>query len=176
MKGVDHLLDIAQELNRIGVNFELFICGDGELKEMMQNQIAINKLGDRVKMIGILDFKKELVPFAKANIDLFVCCHRQGDPSCTYLETMSCGVPIIGYANEAFAGIVKYSKTGWLVEMDRPKLLAKKIAELSSNRYLIKAMSLNSLKFAQMHTFQETFERRISHIERIAINSSLKNR
>jgi colanic acid/amylovoran biosynthesis glycosyltransferase len=28
---------------------------------------------------------------------------------------MSCGVPIVGYANEAFMGIVEQSKAGWLV-------------------------------------------------------------
>jgi len=171
MKGADHLLDVAQELKRLGIRFEMFICGDGELSEMMQHKIAANGLGDFVKMMGILDFKTELIPFAKANVDLFVCCHWQGDPSCTYLETMSCGVPIVGYANEAFAGLVEHSQTGWVVEMNRPTLLAQKVAELSRSRERIKAMSLNSLKFARLHTFEKTFESRISHIERIIVSS-----
>lgn len=172
MKGADQLLDVAQELRRLGIGFEMFICGDGELSKMMQDKIVANQLSDCVKMMGVLNFKTELIPFLKANVDLFVCCHRQGDPSGTYLETMSCGVPIIGYANEAFAGIVEHSKAGWLVEMDRPKLLAKKIAELSQqHRDEIKAMSLNSLKFAQLNTFEKTFEARISHMERIAMSS-----
>ena len=176
MKGADHLLDIAQELKRLGIRFQMFICGDGELKEMMQHNIAVNGLGDCVKMMGVLEFKTELIPFVKANVDLFICCHRQGDPSCTYLETMSCGVPIVGYANEAFAGIVEHSKIGWLVEMDRPKLLAKKVAELSRDRERIKAMSFNSLRFAGLNTFEKTFEARISHIERIAMSSSLSDK
>lgn len=176
MKGADHLLDVAQELKRLGIRFQMFICGDGELKEMMQHKIAANGLGDCVKMMGVLEFKTELIPFVKANVDLFVCCHRQGDPSCTYLETMSCGVPIVGYANEAFAGIVEHSKTGWLVEMERPKLFAKKVAELSRNRDALKAASFNSLRFARLHTFDKTFEARISHIERIAMSSSLSDK
>ena len=171
MKGADHLLDIAQELKQLGILFQMYICGDGELKQMMQQKILANGLVDCVKMMGILDFKTELIPFVKANVDMFVCCHRQGDPSCTYLETMSCGVPIIGYANEAFAGIVEHSKTGWLIEMDQPKLLAKKIAELSRDRDAIKAMSFNSLNFARSHTFEKTFDVRISHMKRIAMRS-----
>lgn len=170
MKGADHLLDVAQELKRLGTRFEIFICGDGELKQMMEHQIAAKGLGDCIKMMGVLDFKTELIPFVKANVDLFICCHRQGDPSCTYLETMSCGVPIVGYANEAFAGIVKHSKTGWLVEMDRPKLLAKKVAELSQYKDALEDMSFNSLKFARLHTFEKTFEARISHIKQIAMS------
>ncbi len=173
IKGADHLLDVAQELKRLGIQFQMFICGDGALKEMMQQQIAVNGLDDCVKMMGVLEFKTELIPFVKANVDLFVCCHRQGDPSCTYLETMSCGVPIIGYANEAFAGIAQHSQTGWLVEMDRPKLLAKKVAELSRSRDALKAMSFDALRFAKLHTFEKTFANRISHMEGIAMSSSL---
>ena len=172
IKGADHLLDVAQELKRLGIQFQMFICGDGELKQTMQRQIAVNGLDDCVKMMGVLKFNTELIPFVKANADLFVCCHRQGDPSCTYLETMSCGVPIIGYANEAFAGIVRHSQTGWLVEMDRPKLLAKKVAELSRSRDALKAMSFDSLRFAKLHTFEKTFANRISHMEQIATAKS----
>lgn len=170
MKGADQLLDVAQELKQLGVQFKLFISGAGELEKSMHQRIAADGLGDCVEMMGVPDFKTVFFPFVKANIDLFVCCHPQGDPSCTYIETMSCGVPIVGYANEAFVGIVDQSKSGWLVEMNRPDLLAKKVAELSRNRDEIKAMSFNSLKFAREHTFDKTFKARISHMERIVMS------
>jgi glycosyltransferase involved in cell wall biosynthesis len=169
MKGADRLLDVARELKRLGIQFEMFICGDGDLKEKMQREIVATRLSDRVKMMGVLDFKTELIPFAKANVDLFVCCHPQGDPSCTYLETMSCGVPIVGYANEAFEGVVKYSQAGWLIPMDRPKLMAQQVADLSHNRHSIQAMSLKALEFARQHTFEKTWEARISHLKRVAM-------
>ena len=85
---------------------------------MMHQQIAANQLNDCVKMLGVPDFKTNFFPFVKQNIDLFVWCHRQGDASCTYIETMSCGVPIVGYANEAFQGIAEMSETGWVVPMN----------------------------------------------------------
>ncbi|AFY77361.1 glycosyltransferase [Pleurocapsa sp. PCC 7327] len=169
MKGADRLLDVARELKHSGIQFEMFICGDGDLREKMQREIVAARLKDRVKMMGVLDFKTELIPFAKANVDLFVCCHPQGDPSCTYLETMSCGVPIVGYANEAFEGVVKYSQAGWLIPMDRPKLIAQQLAALSQNRHSIKAMSLKALEFARQHTFEKTWEARISHLKRVAM-------
>lgn len=172
MKGADRLPDVAQELKRLGIQFQMFICGDGESADMMRQKIAANDLGDCVKMMGVLDFKTELMPFLKANVDLFVCCHPQGDPSGTYIETMLCGVPIVGYANEAWAGLVEHSKTGWLVEMNQPKLLAKKIAELSHSRDEIKAMSFKTLDFARYHTFEKAFETRITHMKRIALRSS----
>lgn len=171
MKGAHYLLDVAQELKRLGIEFELFISGAGQLEESMHQRIATSGLGDRVKMMGVPDFKTVFFPFVKANIDLFICCHPQGDPSCTYIETMSCGVPIVGFANEAFVGIVEQSKSGWLVEMNRPDLLAKKVAELSRNRKEIEAMSFKALEFARKHTFDETFKARANHMKQIALSS-----
>jgi colanic acid/amylovoran biosynthesis glycosyltransferase len=170
MKGADHLLDVAQELKRLEVPFELYISGAGVLEKMMHEKIIIKGLHDCVKMMGLPDFKTKFFPFVKENIDLFICCHRQGDPSCTYIETMSCGVPIVGYANEAFTGMVEHSHAGWVVEMDQPKLLAKKVAELNKNREEIQKMSLTALNFAKMHTFENTFAARIEHMKRIALS------
>jgi glycosyltransferase involved in cell wall biosynthesis len=169
MKGANQLLDVAHALKQLEVPFQLFISGAGELEESMHQRIADDELSDCVKMMGLPEFKTVFFPFVKANIDLFICCHPQGDPACTYIETMSCGVPIVGYANEAFMGLVNQSKAGWPVEMNRPKLLAKKVAELSRQREEIKSMSFNSLKFARSHTFEKTFEARISHMKRIAM-------
>jgi colanic acid/amylovoran biosynthesis glycosyltransferase len=174
MKGANQLLDVALELNRLGTPFEMFISGAGDLEKSMHQRIAEEGLGNCVKMMGVPDFKTIFLPFVKANIDLFVCCHPQGDPSCTYIETMSCGVPIVGYANEAFEGIVEQSKAGWLVEINQPKLLAKKISELSRKRNEIKAMSFKSLEFAKERTFDKTFKARIEHMERIATKKEFR--
>ncbi len=170
MKGADHLLDVAQELKRLEVPFELYISGAGVLEKIMHERITREGLNDCIKMMGLPDFKTKFFPFVKENIDLFICCHRQGDPSCTYIETMSCGVPIVGYGNEAFSGMVEHSKAGWVVPMDKPKLLAKKVAELNNNREEIKRMSFNSLSFAQLRTFEKTFAARIEHMKHIALS------
>jgi colanic acid/amylovoran biosynthesis glycosyltransferase len=168
IKGADHLLDVALELRHLGVPFELSISGDGTLTSSLQRGISEHDLGDCTKLTGVLDFKTHLVPFLKENVDLFVCCHRQGDPSCTYLETMSCGVPIVGYANEAFVGILDRSRAGWAVQMDRPKLLARKIAELSTDRESLRVASVRALEFGRQHTFEKTFEARARHLEKVA--------
>jgi glycosyltransferase involved in cell wall biosynthesis len=150
------------------VDFHLFICGDGESAPGMSERIRREQLNERVTLTGVLDFKTELLPFARSNIDLFVCCHPQGDPSCTYLETMSCGVPIAGYANEAFEGIVRHSECGWTVAMNQPEALADKIADVGKSPDLLLSMSLASLAFARSHTFDQTFSRRVIHLRCLA--------
>jgi colanic acid/amylovoran biosynthesis glycosyltransferase len=172
-KGVRDLPEIARSLRQLGVDFHLSICGDGDLKPWLRSQIDALDLGRYVSLDGILDFRTELVPFVKSNVDLFVCCHPQGDPSCTYLETMSCGVPIVGYANEAFEGIVRHSGSGWVSPLNQPRALAGKIAEIASAPESLLEMSLASLAFAKEHTFDRTFARRINHLKTLKENRKL---
>jgi colanic acid/amylovoran biosynthesis glycosyltransferase len=168
MKGADHLVEVAKHLAALGVDFELTIYGDGSLVPEIKQAIAAQGLTDRVKLAGVLDFDTELVPAVKERADLFVCCHRQGDPSCTYLETMSCGVPIIGYDNEAFRGVVRDSNSGWLSPMNRPAELAAKIAQLSRTRDVLVDHSMAALQFARSHCFERTFKQRVEHLQRVA--------
>ncbi len=164
IKGVDHLPEVAAELSRLGVDFTMTICGDGALAPSIRERVAALGLGDRVRLTGVLDFTTELVPFVREKCDLFVCCHRQGDPSCTYLETMSCGVPIAGYDNEAHAGLVRESGCGWAVPMNRPRELATLIAGLAKNRQQVTQHARRALAFAREHTFDRTFARRVEQL------------
>lgn len=171
IKGVMDLIEVAKELKQREVDFELAICGGGDLSGALQRAVQAHDLGDCVTLRGVLDFATELVPLVKSSADVFVCCHRQGDPSCTYLETMSCGVPIAGYGNDALTGIVRHSGTGWLAPIGRPDLLASEIERLASQRDELLAASLKALGFARQHTFEKTFERRVAHFCRIADRS-----
>jgi glycosyltransferase involved in cell wall biosynthesis len=124
--------------------------------------------------MGTLDFEKELIPFVKQNADLFICCHRQGDPSCTYLETMACGVPIVGYDNEAMAGLARERGLGWTTPMDRPVELAESIARLHRDREALRGMALKSLTFAQQHSVESTFRARTGQILQVARQNNLE--
>lgn len=161
IKGVDYLVPVAIELKRLGVDFLMDICGEGALKDQIAEEIVENGLQDQVKLRGYLNFTKELLPLMRNEIDLFVCPHVQGDPSCTYLEVMSCGVPIVGYNNEAFQGVVEYSHVGWLTPMGDENAMAAKIQELSRNPKTIAHAAHKSLEFAKKHTFEKTFKTRV---------------
>lgn len=164
IKGVDHLPLVAADLRRLGIEFTMAICGDGPMRGALESQIGRLGLEDHVVLKGNMDFVSELMPFMKTSVDLFVCCHRQGDPSCTYLETMGCGVPIVGYDNEAFLGICSESQSGWVVPMDRPKAMARRVAELAADRGSIRDAAQRSLDFARNHCFEDTFRRRAEHL------------
>jgi len=176
MKGSTHLLEVAKELRRLQVDFHLSICGEGESKQAMSRTIQTEQLGRYVSLNGVLDFKTELVPFVKSDIDLFICCHPQGDPSCTYLETMSCGVPIAGYANEAFEGVVRSSECGWLTPLNRPEELARVVRDIQRTPELLREQSVKALAFAKSHTFNRTVSRRISHLKALDVRAAKTRR
>jgi colanic acid/amylovoran biosynthesis glycosyltransferase len=165
MKGADELVLVAAELRRLGVSFDMMICGGGVLEPKIRADIERHGLSECIKLTGILEFEKELVPLTKKWTDLFVCCHRTGDPSGTYLDVMGCGVPIVGYDNEAFRGMIRESSAGWLVPMNQPKQVAEKIAELNKDRAMLLDASKRAIEFARLHTFERTFKARIEHMK-----------
>jgi len=164
MKGADDLIKLARLLKERKIQFILTIFGDGELKNDLQRDINKYKIDDYVELKGSVDFYKELIPYVKNNVDLYVMLHKQSDPSCTYLETLSCGVPIVGYKNKAFAGLLKQADIGWGVELGDIKGIQDIIVYLYSNRELITKKSLNSLEFSSQHDFETTFQNRINHL------------
>ena len=134
MKGADHLPILAERLMARGVDFRFDIFGVGSLASTMQEAIKRGGFSERVTIYDPLNFETGLVPWMCGEADLFVCCHRQSDPSSTYMETLGCGVPIVGYRNRAIDGIIEIADVGWLVQKDNIDALADKIAMLAAHR------------------------------------------
>jgi len=164
MKGVLDLPRIAARLRERGVPFTLDIYGAGQLEGELRDTIARHSLGDVVALRGVVDFATGWVPLLKQQVDLFVCTHPQGDPSSTYPEVMSCGVPIVGYDNEAFTGIVRESRSGWLCPMHDVDGMAATVARLAVARDQIAAAARLAREFARQHAFEITFARRARHL------------
>ena len=166
MKGVLDLPLVARELSRLGVDYTLDIFGSGPLENELSNQIRASGLQDRVALRGVLDFQTGWIPQLRDGTDLFVCCHPQGDPSSTYPEVMSCGVPIAGYGNEAFLGIVKHSGAGWSVPTGDAAALAQVLQRLDRSRSELSSAAERARAFADAHVFEKTFARRTEHLVR----------
>jgi glycosyltransferase involved in cell wall biosynthesis len=173
-KGADHLLDVARSLKARGVAFKMTICGGGVLEPLLARRIKSSGLAAEVQLAGVLDFGSELLPMLKSSADLFVCCHRQGDPSCTYLETFACGVPIVGYANEALSTFVNEMQAGATVPLNRAEALAELIARLDQERDQLCIWAYRARDFAAQHTMERTFEARIKHLSDICDKSYIR--
>src|SRR5690606_34570637 len=100
------------------------------------------------------------------NADVFLSCHRQGDPSCTYLESMGCGTPIVGYDNEMWRELSVASGGGWTVRMGDVDAIVRRLASLTTEDIL--SAGASALAFAKAHDFDQEFRRRMEHLAALA--------
>lgn len=168
MKGAQDLIPTARALIEAGVNFTLDIFGTGTLEPEIAKAAESSELRGRVRLHPPVDFNSGLVSFMRTKADVFLSCHRQGDPSCSYLEAMGCGLAVIGTDNDMWKPLAAESAGGWVVPMRRPEAVARLVKRLSDDRAKLIAASEAALKFARQHEFESEFARRMEHLASLA--------
>jgi hypothetical protein len=101
---------------------------------------------------------------ATRRADLFLGCHVQGDPSCTYLETFACGVPIAGYANEMWAALSAASGGGPAVAVGDPRALADAVVRLLREPGALEDASRRARAFAAANTMERAWDARSARL------------
>lgn len=165
IKGSQDLISVSRALNTAGVDFTLDIFGDGSLAKTIADDIVSSDLSHRVRMHGSVDFDSVLIPFARENADIYLSCHRQSDPSCSYLENMGCGLAVIGYNNRMLSGLLSQTDIGRTARLGDTSALSATITEISQQRSHLIGLCQNALNFARKHSFEEEFTRRIRHLK-----------
>lgn len=140
--GLDILVEACALLK---IDWELTIAGDGPLRSDLEN-LAI-KLGiiNRVKFLGRVP--SEQVTNLLMTNDLFVRPSRAEGFGNSFIEAMAAGLPVIG---TPIGGIVDFlfdNKTGFIVPVDDPKVLAEKIEYVF--KHDVKKITQAAKKFVQ---------------------------
>ncbi|QDU70225.1 glycosyltransferase [Mucisphaera calidilacus] len=166
MKGARHLVPIASILRDRGVGFQLHVFGDGPCKPVIEQDGRELIRSGHLLVRGVVPFNPDLVDIMQNEIDLFVCPHLQGDPSCTYAETISCGVPIAGYPNEAWAGMCHAIPAGSVASSMKPSALADQIIDTLNDPDTYNAQALACQRFNEHNTFEQVSRQRVDHMIR----------
>lgn len=164
MKGVQDLVPVAHDLRQAGVAFSLDIFGTGSLRSHISSQISQLSLGAHVHLRAPLDFETELVPYLRRNADVYLCCHKQSDPSCTYIENMGCGLAVAGYGNRMWVALAADSGGGWVSAAPTPKSLAETVAAVSQDREGLYQRCEKALSFARRQDFDALSQARSAHL------------
>jgi glycosyltransferase involved in cell wall biosynthesis len=165
-KGADDAVRVAVECLRRGLDIEMHCYGQGDLRGRMAEIAATAERPGRIFIHDAVPYT-ELATIART-FDLFVCCHIQSDPSCTYLESFGAGLPVVGYANRMWSRLRETSGAGFVSPMGSPDKVADDVERLLSNSDDVAAMSEKALAFAQQHCFELEFRKRID-----ALNSAI---
>lgn len=165
LKGTDLVLDAAIVLAARRADFEMDFFGKGTLMQDLRRRVVKAGLTDRIRINDAVPYPA-LVDRTRS-CDVFVSGAAQGDPSCTYLETLGCGVPIVGVANEMWRSMAAASQAGIAVPTRLPGALADSIDTALNDSDLLIQWSINAIEFARRHTFEREWERRCSALEEI---------
>lgn len=158
IKGALDAVASAVACLRRGLDVELDCYGQGTLRKAMLDLAAASGHGGRIRIHDSVPFP-ELVQISRG-FDVFVCCHRQHDPSCTYLESLGAGLPIVGYGNRMWARMCQESGAGMQSPMGDVEKVADDIAALAADPATLRSLSLRARSFAEAHTFEREFARR----------------
>lgn len=162
MKGAADAVKVGVECVGRDLDVELHCYGQGSLRAEMERLVARANASRRIHIHEAVTYP-ELVEIS-GTFDLFVCCHVQNDPSCTYIESFGSGLPIVGYGNRMWRRLHGESGVGSWSPLGRPDRVAEHVRNLASDPELLATMSRRARRFALDHTFEREFGLRIDDL------------
>ncbi len=151
------LLQAFSIFNRMEERAKLFIIGDGQDKERIQQYISELKLRDSVFLLG---FRLNPYPYIKY-ADVLVHSAFVESFGRTIVEAMALGCPVI--ATDCFVGpgeIIKNEENGMLVPLKDPLRMAEAMKRLVADEELRNKLIVNGIKKAQEFLVSTSIKKR----------------
>jgi L-malate glycosyltransferase len=146
IKGHDVLLRAFKKMAANKLN-HLLIVGDGPCREEIEHQVTKSGLQDRVRLLG----HRDDIPQLLAASDCFVLSSRSEGLSCSIIEAMAAGLPIIATDVGGNKDLVEDGVNGYLVPSENEELLSRSMDAMSADRPLAKIFGARSLEKARLH-------------------------
>lgn len=159
VKGVMDFVAMARQLQQWDVPVEAHVLGAGDQLETVQRAAPRN-----TTVHGFVDFDPDWKEFVRSSIDVMVLPHPQGDPSCTYYESLGCGVPVLGYANATWGPFVAQHGAGWALKKRGGESLATTLRTLLADPSVLVTARQQALNYMQGKSFEQVTRARTDHI------------
>lgn len=138
-KGYPTTFRVVKKLWENGCQGELTILGDGYERE--RYQALVQKMGiEKVCHFKGLVSHQEVYKYLSES-DIYVLPSYDEAFGISYLEAMSCGIPVIGTENEGISDIVDDGVNGFLVKRNDADRIAELVIRLMSDRNLYERIS-----------------------------------
>ena len=165
VKRIDLVLSVARVMTKIqpGLNYEITIVGDGDLRETLETQSLRESLP--IRFIGWSDNLN--IYYQEADL-LLSTSDSEGTPL-TFMEAASFGCPIISTNVGSVGDLLDNRNTGILCAGD-PEVIAKEILDLWENKALLQKFSQNSLIKASKEFGADRFISKHSQLYKSLLN------
>ncbi len=148
-KGWDIFLDAIIKISSI-LSFRAIIVGDGDERIKMLNKIKENNIGHLIEDLGLIPQRDLPNIYNKFDIFVFPTLRKAESLGLVGLESMSCGVPVIGSNIGGPSEYIDEGKNGYKFETGNASELASKIifySKLPSSEInLMKKNCINTAK------------------------------
>lgn len=141
----------------------LIVCGEGPLKEEMQDWVEKNNL----KNVVFEKVSKESdAPSYFNTCDIYCSPAIFGESfGIVLLEGMACGKPVVAFDNEGYKELLTGKKGTFLVRNKNYKELAEKLKRLIKDKKLRKKMGEQGIKEAQEYSWAKVADRVLAFYE-----------
>jgi len=158
-KGLTFLIRSCGRLIKEGLRFKLVIAGDGKERRYLE-QLAKKHLGASVHFVGRIK-RADMFRYYSAS-DLFAFPGIRESLGMVYLESQSCGLPVIAFRNGGIPEVVKDNTTGFLTpvhEQDAFDSAIRRLVTDSDLRHLMgKAASAYVRSWHQLNSNYDAVE------------------
>lgn len=158
IKGPQFALEATRLARARGLDVELTVFGTGPLENDLREL-----QGPGIHFAGFRNFRDQWLPEVRDNIDVMLLPHVQGDPSCTYFESLGCGSPILGFENSTLSPLVRDQRVGWAVAETDVDALAHQIEAIVEQPQLLVDARSRALEFMATNALEKTLQNRVDH-------------
>lgn len=141
----DRAISVAKTLKGLGYDFELWIIGDGELRQALENQIFEADLQDVVKLKGFINPPYSML----AQADIFLNTSEAEGFSLVVAEAFCLGIPVVSTNVSGPRELLGDSEYGILTGQEE-KDIAIAVKTLMDNSLLRNHYSVMSMARSQM--------------------------
>lgn len=127
------LVDLLRAVERLGSPWRVDLVGRGPDRALLQAEATKLRLGDRVSMPGFVLDRAAMRERYRTCTVFAIPSAYEGLPV-ALLEAMSCGAAVVGSEIAAIAEVVEHGRSGLLVPVGRPDLLAAAITDAAGRR------------------------------------------
>lgn len=143
-KGIQKLLHSTPQILEKNQSLKFLFIGDGNLKNEIEQYIINNNLKDKICVPGWIehDFLPDYLNQMKL---LVIPSDTEGLPN-IMLEAMTCGTPVLATPVGSIPDIIKYGKTGFIMENNSPQCIAQNVIQ-SLNSPELERIAVNGKHF-----------------------------
>jgi glycosyltransferase involved in cell wall biosynthesis len=144
--------DVIHALTYLSKHVKFLIVGQGEDEQKLKSLVVEKGLTERVVFYGHADYSD--IPSFLHECDIFIRPSRTEGMGNSFIEAMAVGMPVIATQEGGIADFLFDEErnpdkpaTGWAVDKDSPKQIAKAIQDIENNPQKVEKVLANAKEF-----------------------------